>query len=362
MWSYEEAVPEEKEWRGVHVYATLQSKTDHLSLWEKVVYNLRLVRQRYQLINKILREQNCNLVVVLNSLLDATIAYYLKRTRGIPFVFVLSNPLEQDWEFAKVDRPKPEFVYRWFYAIRRWYTMRLLARADLIQPISIWLEHHLAEQGLKGSKFLPVSEGIDPHEFHVPERGDYPEPVNPVILYVGSLDKMRGLSVLIRAFKRVAEHDETAILWVVGEGNDQKDLGTLVEELQIGERVFFLGRIPHGDIPAYIARATICVSPIQPFSFYKYSSPIKIYEYMMLGKPIVANREIPEHEKCLIEAQSGILVPFTPEGFADALVNLLRDPARALEMGQKGKKWILEGHTHEALARILESRYRTIVR
>ena len=92
------------------------------------------------------------------------------------------------------------------------------------------------------------------------------------------------------------------------------------------------------------------------------SSPIKLFEYMAMAKPAVANEEIPEQKEVLGESGAGILVPFTPEAFADAIIELLDNPERAAEMGQRGRQWVVKNRSYESLARQIEQGYFELVK
>ncbi len=80
-------------------------------------------------------------------------------------------------------------------------------------------------------------------------------------------------------------------------------------------------------------------------------------EYMAMAKPVVANEEIPEHREVIEQSGGGILVPYTPESFAEAIIELSDNPEKAAEMGQRGREWVLKNRTNEILARQVEAKY-----
>lgn len=158
-----------------------------------------------------------------------------------------------------------------------------------------------------------------------------------MVIYVGVQDRARGLELLIRAFSRVLSMRRNLKLLMVGSGNDINNLVQRASDLGIVEQVTFTGQVPHFEIQDFIAAADIGISPVPPLYFYKFSSPIKMFEYMASGKPVIANEEIPEQEEVLEGSEGGILVPYTVEAFADAIIELLNNPKRAKEMGRKGR-------------------------
>ena len=80
-----------------------------------------------------------------------------------------------------------------------------------------------------------------------------------------------------------------------------------------------------------------------------------------MGKPVVANQEIPDHKMVLEQSGGGILVSFTAEAFANAIIELIDDPERAAERGRRGREWISNNRTYEILARELETHYQKIL-
>jgi glycosyltransferase involved in cell wall biosynthesis len=82
-----------------------------------------------------------------------------------------------------------------------------------------------------------------------------------------------------------------------------------------------------------------------------------MFEYMAGSKPVVANEEIPEHKEVLSESGGGILTPFIPEAFADAIIELLESPEKANEMGRRGREWVSNNRSYEVLAQQVEVTY-----
>ena len=166
---------------------------------------------------------------------------------------------------------------------------------------------------------------------------------------------------MIRTFLLVLRRRTDTKLLMVGEGTARNNLETLAVRLGIRKNIVFTDRVPQSEIPDYIAAAEIGVSPIPPLTFYKFSSPIKMVEYMASAKPVVANEEIPDHKEALEKSGGGLLVPFRPEAFADAILHLLDNPQKAVEMGERGRKWVMQYRSFDVLARQLEKRYLQII-
>ncbi|MEA1957381.1 MAG: glycosyltransferase, partial [Euryarchaeota archaeon] len=178
-----------------------------------------------------------------------------------------------------------------------------------------------------------------------------------VILYTGTMDKMRQLNIIIYAFSKVREHKDNVKLLLVGDGNDRSNLEELVSTHGTQNDVIFTGQVPYFDVPYFIAAADVCLCPVPPLSIYKVSSPTKMFEYMVMGKPVVANEEIPEQKEVIEESGGGLLVKFEAESFAKGIIKLLDNHERAKERGGKGHEWVVKNRSYEAMAREVEKKY-----
>ena len=346
----------------VHVHVTTQASYFPTSLLlGRILNRISNAVRRMRQIYGAFRHANYDLIFVRNNVVDGLAAAYIKRRHKVPFVFELSSPLEQAWEIHRIEGGKRKTLSFLSDRLTRFLANRLLREADLVLPTSRWLKDHLVAQGVPEAKIMPYPNGVDTLVFcardETPVRQKYHLTDARVITYVGTLGKGRQLSLLIRAFWLVEKKRENVKLLVVGEGSDGANLRRLACEMGIASHVIFTGQVPQSSMPDLIAASDIGLSPVPPFSFYKLSSPIKMFEYMAMAKPVVANEEIPEHKEVLEQSGGGILVPFTPEGFAGAVMKLLDDPARAAEMGMKGREWVLNNRTYEILARRVEEAY-----
>lgn len=326
----------------------------------KVVTKALYAFRRMRFVFKNFRKERYNMIFVRNGLFDAFLALYIKRRYKVPFVFQMDNPIEQKWETRKFYSKHKYFLYP-LSKIETHLMMHILYRADLVLPISKWCLEDFAKKGIEKSKMMPFPEGMDPNRFSNASgegiRKSYGLEDSKVVIYIGTMQKERYLDVLIHAFLKVREKKENAKLLMVGDGNDKSNLERLVNNLGIKDDVIFTGQVYFKDVPNFIAAAEIGVSPVPPLSFFKLSSPIKTLEYMAMGKPVVANDEIPEQEEVIEESGGGILVKFDAESFEKGIIELLDKPEEAKEMGKKGREWVVKNRSYENMAREVEKRY-----
>lgn len=153
-----------------------------------------------------------------------------------------------------------------------------------------------------------------------------------LLLYVGILDRIHDLGPAIRGLC----HAPAARLLVVGDGPLRSTYAELAKGLGVADRVLFRGRVPHDEVPRYLAAADLCVAPYDPDAFYDDEvaySTLKIREYLAAGRPVLSVRSgsIPG----LVEdGVTGFLVPHDEEAWARAL-STLPDRESLHAMGRK---------------------------
>lgn len=330
-------------------------------IFAKIFNKMADAIRRMRSIPGIFREGRYNLIFVRDDIFDGLIAAYLKKKYNVPFVFELSNPLDQEWKTYRLEFKKPKFLYYLIAKFNALITVYILKKADLILPTTRWFEEGLTKKGIPRLNLMPYPNGVDIESFSNKDGKNIVEEYHlshsKVIIYVGTMGKARYLSLLIEAFARVREERNKVKLLMVGDDNDRENLERLADELGLKDDIIFTGQVPQSEVPHFIAAADIGVSPVPPLPFYQASCPIKLFEYMAMAKPIVANDEIPEHKEVLEESGGGILAPFTPEAFAQAIIELLDNPEKSEEMGRRGREWVVENRSYEVLARRLEERF-----
>lgn len=306
------------------------------------------------------KHERYNIILVRDDIFDGLLALYIKRRYRVPLVFEMSIPVEQSWETRKFYSDKRK-LQRIISEIEARLSTYILRNADLILPISRWLKDDLVRKGVDRSKITPLPEGVDPGRFlnrdmgAVAVRDKYGLGDFKIVIYVGTMDKMRHLDVLIHAFLRVRDSRGDVKLLMVGDGTGRVDLEKLADELGIGGDVIFTGYVDFREVPDFIAAANLGVSAVPPLDFYKVSSPIKMLEYMAMAKPVVANEEIPDQKEVMGVSGGGILVHFDDESFAEGILEILNDPNRAEEMGRKGRDWVVTNRHYDAISRELEN-------
>lgn len=234
---------------------------------------------------------------------------------------------------------------------------RVWCETDAFLGVSAELRGMALEAGAAAARVHVVPNGVDAARFQ-PQPGardalrrELGLGSGPVLGFVGSLKSWHGTDVLLRAFARLAPRWPQARLLLVGEGPMAEALRSAAEDLEVASAVCFTGAVDHARVPDFLAAMDVTVAPYLPSEDF-YFSPIKIYEYLAAGKPVVAS-----HLGQIVALAEAGYVDTVPPGDADALAAaleaVLASPDRATERTARGREWTLRERTWTANARRL---------
>lgn len=160
-----------------------------------------------------------------------------------------------------------------------------------------------------------------------------PGPERKYICYAGSLYKWKGIDILISAMEYLPHE----MLLIIGGGSRLNELRNDIAGRGL-KNIQFAGNIPHYLIPEFFSQAKVAVLPNIESGPSSFSSPLKLFEYMACGVPIVAS-DIPVFREILEHTKNALFVkPGEPEALALAIRSLLDNPSLACNIAEQAKK------------------------
>jgi glycosyltransferase involved in cell wall biosynthesis len=170
-----------------------------------------------------------------------------------------------------------------------------------------------------------------------------------VIAFVGNLAPWQGVNILIESGFQLLVNNKNLKFLIVGEGFLRDFLEKRVSDSKYEKKFIFTGMIQYEDIPVLINIADICVAPfISRRNRITGVSPIKVFEYMACGKPVVSSR-IEGLEFIEEEGAGRLIEPEDVTGLEKALYDLIKDLQKRMRMGQKGLQVARERFSWESM-------------
>lgn len=235
------------------------------------------------------------------------------------------------------------------------------SHASLLVAVSASIRQTLIQDGLPDEKIVTVSNGIDERYFHPevdggPIRKKYG--INPeaiVIVFVGSFQPYHRVDLLLRAVAAI-ETQQPPHLLLIGGGQRVNEVKMLAEKLGLASQVTFTGQVPYQEVASHIAAGDIAIMPATN----AYGNPMKIYEYMALGKAVIAPdqetiREIAMHNNGIY-----LFEPMNVDATAAALQAVIEDKALRQQLGRQAIQ-IAADHTWRKRAETLQAAILNVV-
>jgi len=165
----------------------------------------------------------------------------------------------------------------------------------------------------------------------------------PIVLYTGTFEVYQGLDLLFEAAKHVlAKQPDARFVLAGGRPEQIAAARTLAARSGVDASVVFAGQRPAEEIPMFLDAADVLVSPRRVGT----NTPLKIYQYLRSGRPIVATRLLTHTQ--VLDDDVAILTGVTPEAFASGILVALTDPERARAVGASARELADTKYSYEA--------------
>ena len=242
-----------------------------------------------------------------------------------------------------------------------------LRHADLVSVVSDALREDVLARGVEPERIVVLPNAADPRLYR-PDldggvvRARYGLAGRTVVGFVGTFGVWHGAPVLARAAARVLRLRPEARFLFVGDGVERRATEDELRRARVADRVVFSGLIPQEDGPAHLAAMDILAAPHVPNQDGSrfFGSPTKLFEYMAMGRAIVASR-LEQIADVLEDDRTALLVPPNDEeALATAIVRLIDDAELRRRLGAAARHQAAERHTWDAHARGLVDRLRSM--
>lgn len=298
-------------------------------------------------------------VIVRDKSIGALIGLLAARMAGIPFVYWMSFPMVEAWAVFARERGLSVGLLRWLSAKARatllhWLLYRVvLPRADHVFAQSDVMVADLCRKGLSPDRVSAVPMGVDTEAMPdlLQRRADGAADAVPVFAYLGTLNRPRLPEIMLEGLALLRARGVDARLLLVGDAEEAADrqwLRDCMARLGIAEHVELTGWLPGDEGWQRCASAVAGLSPFPRTELLESASPTKLVEYFHLGLPVIANDQ--PDQAFLLRAAGGECAPLTPQGFADAMQDMLARPAHHATIARAGQALVRATRSYAALA------------
>ena len=338
---------------GGVVFHSLIKKKQNIS--GTFVFRLHYLMQ----IGKVVNELKFDILYTRNSL-RGIIGVLIRLLKGPKLVLELNGLVSEDWKLEKERNGDINMFRNVRVKLSDWVEIFVAKKADAVIVVAQGIKDILIKRGVDENKIFVIPNGAnidlfrpikDPainelrHRYSINEE-------DHVITFVGNFEWYHGIEYLIRSAPLILNTFPNTKFLIVGDGPIRKELENLVKNMNLFDKIIFTGRAPYEMVPLYINMADVCVAPFTRARNERIGlSPLKIYEYLACGKPVIAS-DIKGVGDLLRHSNAGIAVtPEDPVELANAIIKLLKDEELRRQMGENGRKVVVNNYSWDHTAK-----------
>lgn len=280
---------------------------------------------------------------------------FLARLLGVP-LFIEYNGSEA-WVKEKWGKL---FLRNLCYGLER----MVLHSAERIAVVSDVLKEELIAKGIEAHRIILNPNGVNPHHFHPKVDGGavrkkYGIDNKIVVGFIGSFGLWHGVEVLAQAVAPVIQKHPHVHFLIIGDGALRGTVEKILHESGAENSVTLTGSIPHDESPSYLAACDILASPHVPNADGTrfFGSPTKLFEYMAMGKAIVASN-LEQIGTVLEDNKTALLVePGSVKELVNGICTLVEDTQLRAQLGTGAHAEALKSYTWKMNAQRIISGY-----
>lgn len=290
---------------------------------------------------------------------NALVALRVREALGVPVVYEVRGFLEESWLSLAGPGARSSDRYR----LHRAAETRCMHAADTVVTLAEVMKQQIVARGVPAEKVAVVPNAVA-HERFRSDRGRGRalrsswgmDPGDVLLGYVTSITAYEGLDTLLRSTTVLRRRGCRVSVVIVGEGPERAVLRELARQLGLGDRAIFPGHVPFAEVNACYDAIDVFVVPRRDDPVCRVVTPLKPFEAMAAGLPVVVSR-LPPLVEVIDDGRVGLsFEPGDVEDLADVLQPLVEDPAARSNLGDRARAWVSEHRTWSGNAR----RYREL--
>ena len=229
----------------------------------------------------------------------------------------------------------------------------VLTHADLVVGNAEAFRKELLSRGVERNRILIIPNGVDPDRFNPSILGTEIRKKlgiknqEIVVSFVGSFGPWHGAEILAKTIPVVTSRNPNVKYLFVGDGGRLNAVKEIVSDCGVSDRVLFVGFVDRSIVSEYLGASDILVSPQvpNPDGTPFFGSPTKLFEYMSMGKAIIAS-DLDQIGSLLTSQENAILIsPGSVSQLADAILALANDPVLRARLGSSARDAVVGNYS-----------------
>lgn len=357
-----------EDWEGMHIIrrkripvSTLIEKFNGIPGW-----NWFLCWQWRAHIDKVVQEKGID-VLHIHDLPKASAVIAIGKKRGLPVIIDFHENYPASLKsYVEGWTGGMRLAARTLINVRKWeeYEIEQALRADEIIVVVDEARERLARCNVPSDRITVIENTEDVKSFGniMLDQSILQQYQSKfIILYIGGFGGRgdhRGLTTVIQAMPSIIRSIPNAHLLLVGKGSIKPILANMITQYSLDNHVTLIDWVPFDKVPSYIAASSICLVPHNSNPHTEATSPHKLFQYMIFGKPMVVSSCRPL-KRVVEQIGSGyIFQAGDAEDLSRTVVQLKDEKVRG-ELGEKGRAAVLSeynwAHTSQALVKLYDN-------
>lgn len=253
---------------------------------------------------------------------------------GIPLILEINSPLYEE---------RRQHGGLSIKALARWSELFSWKHADYRLPVTKVLADIVAQSTGSSEKIAIIANGINPDQYSQSIEGGevrarYGLEGKMILGFTGFVRPWHGLDKVIRLISELGDTGRRICLMIVGDGPARAGLESLADQLDVTQSLIFTGVVQRELVPEYVSSFDIALQPDAT----DYASPLKLIEYMALGKAILAPDQPNIRELLDPDVTAVLFDKGSPGGMRDALLRLIFDEQLREKIGFAAAQKVLD--------------------
>lgn len=225
----------------------------------------------------------------------------------------------------------------------RWKLLYLLSKSELKFADLIILaieKESVKDFFLEEKKILSITNGVSPNNYDFELMEKISEPIS--LFYVGPIKKKLGLISLIRLSKKLKVEGIDFNLNLIGPIENKRSVKNKIKKLKLENNIKLYGKKPHEETLKIMKKSDVCLLPFEKNPYTNCIYPIKLFEYLAMGKPVIASN-LDGIKKIINDGKNGFIVDFKDStNIVRIIEKIISEDERVRQLSENARKTALE--------------------